>query len=259
MRPPDRRRGRLQGLDAMRGLAMLWMTVFHAAFDLNQLGYIRQNFYADPFWTWQRTAIVSLFLLCAGAGQGIAVAQQQSWPRFGRRWAQVALCALAVTAVSWWMYPHSFIYFGVLHGMALMLIVVRLTAHWGSYLWLAGALAMVLHQLAPLVHNSWPALDMLNDRAWNWLGLINRKPITEDYVPLLPWLGVMWWGAAMAPMFLRWSEKGERGAVPAARRDSQPARVLATLGLLGRWSLPYYMLHQPLLMGAMMAWGNLGA
>jgi uncharacterized membrane protein len=32
--------------------------------------------------------------------------------------------------------------------------------------------------------------------ALNWLGLIGYKPITEDYVPLLPWLGVMWWGMA---------------------------------------------------------------
>lgn len=245
----DLRMGRLQGLDALRGVAMLWMTVFHAAFDLNQFGYIRQNFYADPFWTWQRIAIVSLFLLCAGVGQGIAVAQQQSWPRFWRRWAQVALCALGVTAASWWMYPHSFIYFGVLHGMALMLIVVRLTAHWGRYLWLAGALAMALPLLAPLVHTNWPALDMLNDRAWNWLGLISRKPITEDYVPLLPWLGVMWWGAALAPVYLK---RLETGASPAA----QTTHVLATFALLGRWSLPYYMLHQPVLIGALMAWGS---
>ncbi|HOM22077.1 MAG TPA: heparan-alpha-glucosaminide N-acetyltransferase domain-containing protein, partial [Ottowia sp.] len=56
-------------LDALRALALLWMTGYHFAFDLNHFGHIRQNFYADPVWTAQRTAIVSLFLLCAGAGQ----------------------------------------------------------------------------------------------------------------------------------------------------------------------------------------------
>ncbi len=35
-------------------------------------------------------------------------------------------------------------------------------------------------------------------RALNWLGLITRKPVTEDYVPLLPWLGVVWWGGCRA-------------------------------------------------------------
>jgi uncharacterized membrane protein len=29
------------------------------------------------------------------------------------------------------MFPKTFIYFGVLHGMAVMLIIVRLTAGWG--------------------------------------------------------------------------------------------------------------------------------
>ena len=56
-------------LDALRALALLWMTGYHFAFDLNHFGHIRQNFYQDPVWTWQRTAIVSLFLLCAGLGQ----------------------------------------------------------------------------------------------------------------------------------------------------------------------------------------------
>ena len=114
---------RFETVDALRGLAMLWMTVFHFCFDLNEFGYIRQDLYHDPFWTVQRTLIVSLFLLCAGMGQAMAVAQGQSWSRFWRRWAQVAVAALLVTAGSWWMYPRSFIYFGVLHGIALMLIV----------------------------------------------------------------------------------------------------------------------------------------
>lgn len=96
---------RFDALDALRGLAMVWMTLFHFSFDLNQFGHIRQNFYVDPFWTGQRTVIVCLFLTCAGLGQAIAVAQGQSWSRFGRRWVQVALCALLVTAGSWLMYP----------------------------------------------------------------------------------------------------------------------------------------------------------
>ena len=78
---------RFEAVDALRGVAMLWMTAFHLSFDLNQFGYIAQNFYTDPFWTGQRTLIVSLFLACAGMGQALAVAAGQSWVRFWRRWA----------------------------------------------------------------------------------------------------------------------------------------------------------------------------
>ena len=129
-------------MDALRGLAMVWMTAFHFCFDLNHFGYLRQDFYSAPLWTWQRTCILGLFLLTAGLGQAIAVQQGQSWPRFWRRWAQVAGCALLVTAGSYWMYPQRFIYFGTLHGIALMLVVVRFTAAWGRWLWLVGGLAI---------------------------------------------------------------------------------------------------------------------
>ena len=31
----------------------------------------------------------------------------------------------------------------------------------------------------------------LDSRAWSWLGLVAHKPVTEDYVPLVPWLGAV--------------------------------------------------------------------
>ena len=137
---------RFDKIDALRGVAMVWMTVFHFCFDLNHFGYLKQDFYADPFWTTQRTLIVSLFLFTAGLGQAVAIHQGQRWPRFGRRWAQVAGCALLVTAGSYWMYPRSFIYFGVLHGMAVILLIARLAALGkpgrALWLWAAGGLAI---------------------------------------------------------------------------------------------------------------------
>ena len=227
---------------------MVWMTAFHFCFDLNQFGYWKQNFYYDPLWTWQRTLIVSLFLFCAGIGQAIALAQAQSWPRFWRRWVQVLLCALLVSLGSWWMYPQSFIYFGVLHGIALMLIIVRLTARWGNWLWLLGGVAIVAKFVAAYALDTTAMAglaDVLNAPALNWLGLITRKPITEDYVPLLPWLGVMWWGVAAGR---RWS-----GRALLHWSGKLPAGLIKPLATLGRWSLSYYMLHQPVMIGALMA------
>ena len=49
------------------------MAAFHFGFDLNHFGFIQQNFYRDPFWTVQRTCIVTLFLFCAGLGQAVAL------------------------------------------------------------------------------------------------------------------------------------------------------------------------------------------
>jgi uncharacterized membrane protein len=230
-------RERFDRLDALRGLAIVWMAVFHFCFDLNHFGLTKQNFHVDPFWTGQRTAIVSLFLFCAGVGQAIAMQQRQPWSRFWRRWAQVAGCALLVTLASMWMFPRSFISFGVLHCIAVALIVMRFSAGAGRWLWLLGLVAMLLpHEIR----------NAFFDSRWtNWVGLVTRKPVTEDYVPLLPWLGVMWWGLAAGQWVLRWRRDWLTGALP---------RSLAPLAALGRWSLSFYMLHQPLLLGLLTVW-----
>ena len=152
------------------------MTLYHFAFDLNHFGFWRQDFYTNPVWTWQRTAIVSLFLFCAGLGQAIAVHQGQGWPRFWRRWAQVAGCALLVSAASYAMFPRSFIYFGVLHGLALMLLIGRLTANWGRWLWLVGAVAITSTWLAAGLLAGSAAEPWFNTPPLNVLGWITRKP-----------------------------------------------------------------------------------
>ena len=242
------RAARYDMVDALRGLAMVWMTVFHFCFDLSHFGYWPQDFRADPFWTVQRTLIVSLFLFCAGLGQAVAWRRGLGWARFWRRWWQVMACALLVTAGSLLMFPHSFIYFGVLHGMAVMLLIVRATAGWGRWLWLAGLLAVLSPWWAawlltgPLA--AWARI--FDGPALNWLGWITRKPFTEDYVPVFPWLGVMWWGMACGQWLLVHQEARIHGPVP---------RVAAPLAMLGRFSLSYYMLHQPVMIGGLLLFG----
>ena len=232
--PVSPRSARFDRLDALRGTAIVWMAVFHFCFDLNYFRFIQQDFYRNPVWTWQRSCIVSLFLCCAGLSQAVALHQGQPWPRFWRRWAQVAGCAVLVSLGSWFMFPNSWISFGVLHGIALMLIVTRLSGRLGTWLWLLGAVALLL---------PWFVQHPLFETRWlNWTGLVTRKPVTEDWVPLLPWLGVMWWGMAAGRWLLAKRPAVLQGALP---------RALQPLALLGRWSLSFYMLHQPVLIGAL--------
>ena len=225
-------------LDACRGVAIVWMALFHFSFDLNHFGLAQppQNFYADPLWTGQRSAIVTLFLLCAGMGQAVAHEAGQAWPRFWRRWAQVAICALLVSAGSALMFPRSWISFGVLHGIAVMLILARLAAPLRWALWPLGAVCLAL----PL----WLQHSAFDSRWLNWLGLVTRKPVTEDFVPVLPWLGVMLWGLAAGLWLIAHRPQWIAGALPMTMRP---------LALLGRWSLGFYMLHQPIFIGGLMA------
>ena len=230
---------RFDRLDALRGVAIVWMVLYHFAYDLNHFGFFtpRYQFFVDPLWTTQRTIILSLFLFSAGFGQAAALAAGQSWRRFWRRWAMVAGCAALVSIGSSLMFPKSWIAFGVLHGIAVMLIVVRLTARWGVWLWPLGLVAVLLPRMF-----GHPFFDQ---PFAHWTGLVTRKPITEDWVPVLPWLGVIWWGCAAGQWLLVHRRHWLSGPVP---------KALAPAATLGRWSLSFYMLHQPVLIGAILAW-----
>jgi uncharacterized membrane protein len=243
MSAPGRPGLRFDRLDALRALAMLWMAAFHFGFDLNHFGFIdpRQNFHRDPLWTWQRTCIVSTFLFCAGMGQAAAMEAGQSAARFWKRWAQVAGCAVLVSLGSALMFPRSWISFGVLHGIAVMLLVVRVAAPLRGWLWPLGLLAILLPQ--------WVQSPFFETRWTNWVGLVTRKPITEDWVPLFPWLGVMLWGLAAGQWMLAQRRHWLAGGLPPWLRP---------LATLGRWPLSFYMLHQPVLIGAILGGRMLG-
>ena len=241
---------RFDRLDALRGLAMVWMTVFHFCFDLSYLQLWPQDFYNNPWWLWQRTAIVSLFLLCAGLGQAVASSQQVPLARFLQRWSRVAACAALVSLGSYFVFPQSFIYFGVLHGMAVMLLMLRLVGRQRlAYLATFALACLVLPVLYRHYSQDLPAqwVGLLNHKAFSVLGLVTAKPITEDYVPLLPWFGVMLLGYVGGLHLLR-NPISQLG-----RHLRQPARqpVAKALAWLGRHSLPYYMLHQLVLLGTL--------
>jgi len=235
------RHDRFDRLDALRGVAIVWMAAFHFCFDLNYFRFIRQNFYVDPFWTVQRACIVTLFMACVGAGQAIASAQRQTWQRFWRRLAQIAGCAVLVSLGSWLMFPRSFISFGVLHGIAVMLVIARLTSSWGAWRWPLGLVAITLPKLVA---------DPFFDTRWtNWVGLVTHLPVTEDYAPVLPWIGVVWWGAAATDWLLANRPRVLTGPLTSSARP---------LAVLGRWSLSFYMLHQPVLIGLLWLVASIG-
>jgi uncharacterized membrane protein len=259
---------RLGQLDALRGGAMVWMTIYHFCFDLNHFGWIRQDFYNDPFWTWQRTAIVSLFLFCVGWSQAaisfksasVSGSKTTSSERLmfsWRRWFQIAACAGAVSVSSYVMYPKSFIYFGVLHAVCVMLLLlwgVRAVCLLAGQFWgkpelglvglsvVTGLACLALFMYPPVIFNAPP---------WNILGLITQKPITEDYVPLLPWFALVCFGFAYGQWRSAQHHSIEKKGLDVSLNITSSPQVLSLLSKLGRYSLPYYMLHQPVLIGVL--------
>ena len=85
---------------------------------------------------------------------------------------------------------------------------------------------------------SHPVFDQF---ALGWIGFMTAKPYTEDYVPLLPWAGVVFCGIAVGHALVR-------NRFAALAPIAAPPRWLAWLG---RHTLAVYMLHQPVLLGVL--------
>jgi uncharacterized membrane protein len=226
---------RLVVVDALRGAALLAMIVYHAAWDLSFLGLIATDVATDPGWRLFAQAIAASFLLLVGTSLSLAERAGVGLPRMLRRVAVIAAAAALVSGATYAVLPGQGVYFGILHCIALASLVgiALRRAPWPLLLGLA-VLALALPGVA--------AGPAFNSPAWYWLGLSTAVPPAPDYVPLLPWLAAVLLGM-VAGRAVPW---------PAAS-GRQPGRTLSALAVAGRHSLAIYLLHQPVLLGLLLA------
>lgn len=218
-------------IDVLRACALALMIAFHFCFDLSFFGLADFDFYRDTFWLDARTFILSSFLLLVGVGLRLAHGGGVRPAKAVRRSAVIGANAALVSAATYAMFGDRWIFFGVLHFIALASLIVLPFVCRPVLALLAGGLALLAGQVAL------PAFD----RPWlQWVGFMTHKPATEDYVPLIPWLGVVLLGIVVAPAV--------RGL---GERWTRPGALARGFAAAGRRSLLIYMLHQPLLIGAL--------
>jgi uncharacterized membrane protein len=222
---------RIPAIDALRGAAVLAMIAFHFCFDLANDRLVAWDFYHDAFWLHARTGILSSFLLIAGVSLVLADRDNSAPGAFWQHVGVIAACAALVSLGSYVVFPQSFIWFGVLHAIAVSLILARPLAR---HPWPALALGAAVILAGNLIAH--PAFD---NRALGWLGFATVKPRTEDYVPLFPWAGVLLVGIPL----------GHALRQASFRPVALAARLPSWIAWLGRHSLLTYMVHQPILLG----------
>ncbi|QCG92526.1 DUF1624 domain-containing protein [Azospirillum sp. TSA2s] len=228
------RSSRRPAIDVARGLALVAMAAYHGSWDATYFGFARFDLLGDPLWLAARAVILSSFLLLAGIGLVLATRDGLDPQRFLRRLGRVAAGAAAVSAASYALFPDSPIFFGVLHHIAVASVIGLAFVRLPAAMTLATAAAAVLigtTQGLPLFDSPW----------LRWIGLTTVAPDSNDFVPLLPWIGGILAGIGLARL---WPAMGEGVEV-----TSGAGRLLA---LAGRHSLAVYLLHQPLLFG--IAW-----
>ncbi len=227
---------RWPAIDAARGVALLAMFVFHICWDLTFFGLAPQTLETDPRFHAFGHSIAAAFIGLAGVGLALAARNGLDWNQALRRLAKIGAAALGITIATYFIFPDSYIFFGILHLIAVAgLLSLPFIA---APSWLVALVAVIA--LALPLYVGGPAF---NGDALLWLGLGTKIPLTNDWRPLLPWFGVMLIGLLLGRMILA---RGLPAWLANWRPSMAPAKALVWGG---RHSLLLYLVHQPIFIG----------
>lgn len=225
---------RIWELDVLRGIFILGMVIVHCIYDLQTFLNIPVLSGSELFSFIQDWGGVLFFLI-----SGICVTLGS---RSIRRGLIVFGCGLVVSAVTYGMYALGFagkgmiIYFGVLHclGACMLLWPLFKRIPWQVLIPLSALLIYIGLDLEPYRFDT-----------GLWLVPLGFRPVafySSDYFPLLPFLGFFLLGVILGKTLYRKQET----LFP---KVSPKNIFVRALSFVGRWSLPIYMLHQPILTG----------
>jgi len=220
------------------------MIVYHFSWDLTAFGFAHFDIFGDPAWVWFAKSIAGLILLVMGVSQALAEARGFRPGPFFKRLAIVSACAALVSVGTYFVDPGTFVYFGILHHIALASVL------------LVGLLRLPTVALAGLTLFALAApwfltLPQFTPNLLAWTGVTPHHPPAVDLVPLFPWFGIVLAGVVLGrtiPQTPLW----------ATAATWSPSNALSRLcKVAGIHSLLIYMAHQPILFGSLWLVANL--
>ncbi len=228
-------------VDALRGVAIVMMVVYHFVYDLYFFG-ITDMVFTNPFWFYFQRVTASTFIVLVGLS--LAISYQRSirrrapggwlWWRYVQRGARIFGWGLVISLVTYLaLGPRLFIRFGILHFIGTS---VALAYPFLRFRWLNVVLGILLTIGGKVLQRYTFDLPWLV-----WLGFEPANHVYVDYFPMIPWFGAVLFGIAAGNMLFR---QGERAySFP----DLSRWKPIGLLEAMGRRSLPIYLLHQPIL------------
>jgi len=223
---------RFHEVDAIRGIAVVMMIIYHVIFDLNFLGAVKLDMNSPLIWiTGRLTAFLFIFLV--GVSLSLSHSRRGSGcpGHYIKRGIRIFIYGLLITAATW-IYPHKgFIVFGVLHFIGAAVII--------TYPFAGKRVLSVIAAPLALAAGMWVSGLRVDTPFFVWLGLKPPGFYTLDYFPLLPWIGVVllgiFTGDTLYPGYRR-------------RWNWEFPRRNHTLEFLGKNSLAIYFIHQPIIL-----------
>lgn len=231
---------RLIVVDMARGLAVVFMVFFHFVWDLQYFGLVGVNVFSTPWQIFARS-IGSSFIFLLGFSLALRHQRVGLTTAYVLRRAGLLLgLGMLISLATYLFVRESYVRFGILHLLGastlLVLPLVNLHAQWSG---LAGVALIIAGSFLGRIAVPFPWLI--------WLGILQVGVEMVDYYPLLPWFGFALLGLSAGRAITLAGRILDRAA---RLSGSLPGRALCWLG---RRSLVIYLLHQPLLIGLLLA------
>lgn len=202
-------------LDLIRGLAIIGMLGYHLIFDLYLLGQSHLSPFSPPLIVFARL-VASLFLFLVGVSFFLSTQKysdyRQLFSHTLKRVLVIFLAASLVSLVTFLINPDLLVRFGILHLIAVSLLLLL-------------PLSLVR---SPLLLTAIAFIFLLVPRP-------SAAPPSFDYFPFFPWFSLVLLGSLSARY------------LPIDKKTPPPPLIKPFL-FLGRHSLVAYLLHQPFLL-----------
>lgn len=229
-------------LDTARGVALLAMASYHLSWDLEHFGYLAAGTAETGWLKIYARAIASTFLFLVGVSLVLASTPDIRWQSYLKRLGMILAAALAISAVTYAMMPDEWIFFGILHSIAAASVIGLLFLRLPAPVTLLAAIVLLAGIFVENVFSPGLLRSPFFDAPWFWwLGLSETLPRSNDYVPLFPWLTPFLFGLGLSQLGIA------RGWFTRLAKLGTGSNLIARAG---RHSLLFYLVHQPVLFGA---------
>lgn len=233
-------------LDLLRGLAILLMIFGHFLWDLDYFGLVPMN---SAIYSFLQKTVPPMFFIIVGMSLIASYKKKQRTPEEEKKYYENLVVrglkifnfGMFLTIASILAMPGRPVFFGVLHCIGLSIVLSALFLKYRVYNFAFSIAFIAIGLVFAGAHASNPTIlhfviGIHPADIWRY---------TVDYFPIFPWFGLTLLGIAIGDIL--YCENKRRFRFPDLSKY-RPAKIFSWIG---RHSLEIYLLHQPVIAGAL--------